>query len=63
MLASDLIKPSNDEFAYRVLHMENGLKVLLISDPEAEKAACSMDVSREHGRMRPWTCLTLFAPR
>ncbi|WP_231896564.1 MULTISPECIES: insulinase family protein [unclassified Halomonas] len=33
-----------DERDYRVLELENGLNVLLVSDPEADKAAASMNV-------------------
>ncbi|HSP32562.1 MAG TPA: hypothetical protein VLO13_11270, partial [Halomonas sp.] len=34
-----------DSRDYRVLTLENGLNVLLVSDPEADKAAVSMNVS------------------
>lgn len=40
-----LIKPANDLMDYRILHLENGLRVVLISDPEADKAAASLDVN------------------
>ncbi|MGO3769040.1 MAG: insulinase family protein, partial [Vreelandella alkaliphila] len=33
-----------DERDYRVLTLENGLQALLVSDPEADKAAASMNV-------------------
>ena len=33
-----------DSRDYRVLTLENGLNVLLVSDPEADKAAASMNV-------------------
>lgn len=39
------IASPNDNRDYRTLVLENGLKVLLVSDPEADKAAASMNVS------------------
>ena len=41
----DITKSPNDRRDYRALELENGLKVLLISDPETDKAAASMDVN------------------
>ena len=38
------IQSPNDERAYRLLTLDNGLKALLISDPDTPKAAASMDV-------------------
>lgn len=43
-LANDIIKSSYDSRAYEQFELPNRLKVLLVSDPEAEKAAASMDV-------------------
>jgi len=43
--AADLIKSPSDNRAYRALDLDNGLKVLLISSPEADKAAVSLDVT------------------
>jgi hypothetical protein len=40
-----VVLPRNDEMQYRLLRLENGLRVILISDPEADKAAAAMDVS------------------
>lgn len=40
----DVGKSPNDHREYRALVLDNGLKVLLISDPETEKAAAAMDV-------------------
>jgi len=42
-----IIKPSNDTWSYRTLRLENSLDCILVSDPEADKAACSMDVRSE----------------
>ncbi|UZJ45826.1 insulinase family protein [Marinimicrobium sp. C6131] len=42
------IKGDIDHRDYRYLELENGLKVLLISDPQAEKAAASLDVHVGH---------------
>ncbi|MFT5319924.1 MAG: insulysin [Pseudohongiellaceae bacterium] len=38
-------KSPNDRRDYRALNLENGLKVILISDPETDKAAASMDIN------------------
>jgi insulysin len=38
------IKSPNDERQYRYITLENGLRALLISDPDTEKAAASLDV-------------------
>ena len=42
---SDIVKPETDTRLYRSLELKNGLKVLLISDPKAEKSAASLSVS------------------
>ncbi len=42
------VKGDIDHRDYRYLTLENGLKVLLISDPQAEKAAASLDVHVGH---------------
>ncbi len=41
----DIPKSPNDRRDYRALELDNGLKVLLISDPETDKAAASMDIN------------------
>ncbi len=38
-------KSPNDDNQYRFLELENGLKVILVSDKEADKAAASMNVA------------------
>ena len=38
------VQSPNDEKAYRYVQLDNGLRVLLISDPDTEKAAASLDV-------------------
>lgn len=40
------IKSPNDAWAYRYLKLDNGLRVLLASDPDADKAAASLVVFR-----------------
>ncbi|WP_369601552.1 insulinase family protein [Hahella sp. SMD15-11] len=40
-----IITSPNDERAYRPLTLDNGLQVLLVSDPQAEKASAAMDVA------------------
>ncbi len=42
------VKGDIDHREYRYLVLENGLKVLLVSDPQAEKAAASLDVNVGH---------------
>ena len=42
---SQPVKSPNDENTYRYLTLENGLRVLLVSDPDTEKAAASLDVN------------------
>ena len=39
------IKPQSDKLQYRFITLPNGLKALLVSDPETDKAAASLDVS------------------
>ena len=34
----------NDDYAYRLVTLDNGLQALLVSDPETRKAAASLDV-------------------
>ncbi|WP_373079687.1 insulinase family protein [Zhongshania sp.] len=43
--AQSIVKPPSDQRAYRYTVLENGLKVLLISDAGADKAAASLDVN------------------
>lgn len=42
--ASTIIKSGTDHKDYRALVLENGLKVLLVSDPQTDQAAASLDV-------------------
>src|ERR1700734_3016991 len=44
----NIIKPLLDDREYRVLTLENGLQVLLISDPTTDKSAASIDVNVGH---------------
>lgn len=44
-LSGEILKPDSDERMYRPLELENGLTVLLISDPEAEAAGAAMTVA------------------
>lgn len=41
---SGVIAPETDTRAFRYLQLNNGLKVLLVSDPTADKAGASLDV-------------------
>jgi insulysin len=43
--AEEVVKSPNDTREYRALLLDNGLKVLLISDPLTDKAAASVDVN------------------
>lgn len=40
----DVLKGAEDKRHYRGLQLENGLKVLLISDEKTDKSAAAMDV-------------------
>ena len=42
---SDIVKPLNDNKAYRVIELKNGLKALLISDSRAQKSGVSLTVN------------------
>ncbi len=44
-LAGNIIKSPNDDREYRSVTLENSLDVLLISDPDTDKAATSLDIS------------------
>jgi insulysin len=48
MVEASIVKSSHDTRSYRCLHLENQLQVLLISDPETDKAAAAMDVHVGH---------------
>lgn len=41
----EVIKSENDQREYRALELDNGLRVLLISDPDTDKASAAMDVA------------------
>ena len=45
-IGADIIKSPNDNRDYRYLVLANGLKVLLVSDPAADKSAASLSVYR-----------------
>jgi secreted Zn-dependent insulinase-like peptidase len=47
--AAEVLKSPNDNRSYEFLELENGLKVLLISDPETDKAAAALDVNVGNG--------------
>ncbi|MFN2329873.1 MAG: insulinase family protein [Chromatocurvus sp.] len=38
------VQSPNDDYAYRLVTLENGLQALLVSDPDTRKAAASLDV-------------------
>jgi hypothetical protein len=47
-VSEDVIKPRCDKLGYRVVKLPNELRVLLISDPETDKAAAALNVSDAH---------------
>lgn len=49
----EVVRPAIDDCAYRLLTLENGLRALLVHDPEAEKAAAACDVRRVPGALLP----------
>jgi hypothetical protein len=44
-LEKEIVRSANDNRDYRYLELENGMRVLLIHDPQAEKAAAALDVN------------------
>lgn len=45
LVGADLVKPACDKLAYRAIQLPNKLRVLLIHDPDTDKAAAALDVS------------------
>lgn len=45
LVGEDIIKPRCDKLGYRSVTLPNGLRVLLISDPDTDKAAAALNVS------------------
>ncbi|WP_244158282.1 insulinase family protein [Salinicola socius] len=45
LVQNALIQSPNDDRQYRAITLDNGLQALLVSDPDADKAAAAMDVS------------------
>ena len=41
----EIIKSGGDERKYRGLVLENGMKIVLVSDPTTDKAAAALDVN------------------
>jgi insulysin len=41
----NIVKPDQDFRKYRGLQLENGIRVLLISDPNTDKSAAAMEVN------------------
>lgn len=41
----EIVKSANDKRCYRGLELTNGLRVLLVSDPETDKSAASLTVN------------------
>lgn len=39
-----LVKPKTDKLLYKIITLPNKLRAILISDPETDKAAASLDV-------------------
>jgi hypothetical protein len=51
-ISEDVIKPRCDKLGYRVVKLPNELRVLLISDPDTDKAAAALNVSGAHHARR-----------
>ena len=49
----EIVKSNNDQRDYRFLTLENGLQAIVISDPDADKAAASLDVNVGSGDNPP----------
>lgn len=39
-----VVKPAVDKLGYRCMVLDNNIRITLVSDPEADKAAAAMDV-------------------
>lgn len=44
-VTDDLMKPDTDTRQYRALQLKNKMKVIVISDQDADKAAASMNIN------------------
>lgn len=47
----EVVKPAVDKLNYRCVTLDNGIRITLISDAEADKAAAAMDVSASLSHM------------
>ncbi len=45
LAAAGVITPQTEDRAFRTLRLDNGMKVLLVSDPDADKSGASLDVN------------------
>ena len=43
----EVVKPAVDKLRYRCVVLDNNIRITLVSDPEADKAAAAMDVRLE----------------
>ena len=41
----DIIRSAQDQRVYRGLELTNGMKLMLISDPDTDKSSAAMDVN------------------
>lgn len=41
----DIVKSGQDKRCYRGLQLANGMKVMLVSDPETDKSSAAIDVN------------------
>jgi insulysin len=48
VFAEPIERSQQDDREYRLLRLENGLEVALVSDPNGDKAAASLDVGVGH---------------
>lgn len=48
-VSEDIVKPACDKLSYRVVQLQNNLRVLLVHDPDTEKAAAALDVRLDSG--------------
>lgn len=54
----EVIKSPEDSLEYRGLELENGMRVLLVHDPQADKAAAALSVSV--GKCSPYRQMTIL---
>ena len=53
----EVVKPAVDKLQYRCVVLDNGIRITLVSDPDADKAAAAMDVRKRLSPTKITTCM------